>query len=730
VSNLTARDLEVFAKFRIPPELLGRAGIVRVTDREAREDYGIRGGGDMAGVAFPYFAPETLTNGRRRNYVRIRRDFPEIEDGRPKKKYVAPYGDRKHLYFPPTPELFADVSVPLVLVEAEKSALALTAWAARVGRRILPLAMGGCYGWMGKVGTKQTATGERVAENGAIPDLGICRDGRQTYVLLDANCRMNPKVQRARAGLVRQLRKLRAAVAILDLPSGDGVNGPDDFIGIMGDEATTALFEGAGEGGEILDDVQAFISRFVLMSPSQLDAVALWILHTYSFRSAIWTPYLAVTSAAMRCGKSRLLETVSFLVHKPWYTSSASAASLFRDIDKSQPTLLLDEVDALFKGDKEMAQAVRAVLNAGAHHKGVVSRVVGKGSEMTTKNFSAYCPKALAGIGNLPSTVADRSLHIRLERKMSGEKVERLRERTIEPQAAPLRLRMSEWTEKHTDRIRNIEPDLPMELNDRQQDGAEILVGIADIAGGRWPEKSRKALIELSTGAVAEDQSIGTQLLRDIRVIFEEAGDDKIRSTDLVDKLAKIETSPWPEWKNQKPITPNQLARLLKEFKISPKPIRFAGDPAKGYERASFAHAWERYSPETPLPDESSGYTVTNQYPCGETDFSSGYGNCPVTVRKTKESPVFIGIVTAATAQKRGDGHREDKEAPLLLVCPVHGRHSNWWVQILSEGGEMTCGECSAEPNAEGAASALENSGTTSPVGNEYGGTANPPQQK
>jgi hypothetical protein len=108
------------------------------------------------------------------------------------------------------------------------------------------------------------------------------------------------------------------------------------------------------------------------------------------------------------------------LVHKPWFTSGASAASLFRSIDQKRPTLLLDEVDALFKADKEMSEAVRMVLNAGAHHKGAVSRVVGQGTEMKSKDFKAYCPKALGGIGSLPDTVADRSLQIRLQRKLHG----------------------------------------------------------------------------------------------------------------------------------------------------------------------------------------------------------------------------------------------------------------------------------------------------------------------
>ena len=247
MTPLTQADVERFAKLRIPPELLERAGVRRVTDHEAREEYGIRGSGDMAGISFPYYDPLTMANGRRRHYVRIRRDHPEFEDGRVIKKYVAPYGDRKHLYFPPTPEIFADVSVPVALVEAEKSVLALTAWCERTGRKLLPLALGGCWGWRGQTGTKETATGERVPETGAIRDLNICRDGRKTYVLLDANCATNPKVQQARAALVRQLRKQGADVAILDLPANDGINGPDDYIGVTGDEAMTQLFDAAAD---------------------------------------------------------------------------------------------------------------------------------------------------------------------------------------------------------------------------------------------------------------------------------------------------------------------------------------------------------------------------------------------------------------------------------------------------------------------------------------------------
>lgn len=662
MSNLTASDLEVFTRLRIPPELLQRAGVVRVTDREAREEFGIRGSGDMAGIAFQYFDPETMANGRRRSYVRIRRDHPEVEDGKQEKKYIAPYGDRKHLYFPPTPELFADVAVPIVLVEAEKSMLALTAWAAGVGRKILPLAMGGCWGWRGQVGIKQTATGERVPETGAIPDLNICRDGRLTYVLLDANCATNPKVQQARSALVRQLQKQGAKVQTLDLPAGDGINGPDDYLAVMGEDAMTQLFDGAGEGQKMLDDVVSFLRRYVILSEAQAAATGLWIAHTYTFKSAAWSPYLNVSSAAPECGKSLLLETLEFLVRKPWKVDGASPAVLFRKIEVDQPTLLFDELDTTFKGDKETAQAIRQVLNAGAKYNGTVARCVGE--HHTPKDFRVFCPKVLAGIGDLPATVSSRSLPITLGRKLATEKVDYLDhgDLAIKSRAAELRNRLEAWIEKRGEGFRLITPEFPEILTDRQKDGARILLAIADAAGGEWPARSRSVLCELYGARPVEDQAFEIQLLRDVSTIFDETEADKITSVELVEKLAKIETSPWGEWNRGKAMTPVSLSRLLRRFRIYPKKIRTLEGTLQGYERSSFLDSWSRYIPKTLSPtrtplSETEQPEHINVY-AGLEHFSATEQESIVPGAKSEESSMFMGVVPHVPDQKGGTAKR------------------------------------------------------------------------
>lgn len=99
LSRLIPADIAAFARLGIPSELLAQARVQRVTDLEARERYGIKGPAtsDMSGIVFPY---SNVASGVRVT-ARVRRDNPEVEDGKEKNKYISAYGDRKHLYFPP-----------------------------------------------------------------------------------------------------------------------------------------------------------------------------------------------------------------------------------------------------------------------------------------------------------------------------------------------------------------------------------------------------------------------------------------------------------------------------------------------------------------------------------------------------------------------------------------------------------------------------------------------------
>jgi putative DNA primase/helicase len=244
METLSCADLDGLARLGIPEELLNEAHVVRVSDREARDKYGIRGSPtkDMSGIVFPYFIPQLEYPPT----ARLRRDHPEFEDGKPKNKYISPYGCARHLYFPPgCKELLKQPEVPVVLVEAEKSVLAITAWSRRTGIKVIALGMGGCWGWRGRIGKTEDAKGQRVDVTGPLPDLRYCK-GHEVVALLDANASTNSRVQTARKALIQALHNLGCGFAKTpDLPDMDGkVNGPDDFIGTCGDEAFKEILFG------------------------------------------------------------------------------------------------------------------------------------------------------------------------------------------------------------------------------------------------------------------------------------------------------------------------------------------------------------------------------------------------------------------------------------------------------------------------------------------------------
>jgi hypothetical protein len=162
--------------------------------------------------------------------------------------------------------------------------------------------------------------------------------------------------------------------------------------------------------------------------------------------------------------------------------------------------------------------------------------------------------------------------------------------------AEPLHQALVSLAEHYLDELADARPELPDELDDRAQDAWEPLLAIADLAGGDWPERARKAALALSGGSAREDDSNGVRLLADIRDIYERRDVDRIASATLVDDLHEIEESPWAEWYG-KPITARGVAKLLARYEIEPKPFRFGEQTLRGYERAWFEDSWARFLP-------------------------------------------------------------------------------------------------------------------------------------
>jgi len=267
-----------------------------------------------------------------------------------------------------------------------------------------------------------------------------------------------------------------------------------------------------------------------------------------------------------------------------------SPAAFYRLIEaRNRPTLLLDEFDA-FAADNE---DFRGLLDAGFDNTEMSKVWVCVGDDNEPVSFSVFAPQAIAGIGKVKDTVADRCIRIELERKTRGEKVARLRRRDTAP-LVDLAQKCVRWAEDNIADLMQAEPDIPETIHDRAADAWELLIAIAEQAGGHSGKRTndagraRRAALWVSGdgGYQVEDDSIRIQLLYDVRAVLgpnlldldrDELGRrvprPKIKyvsSSSIVQWLIDLEDRPWPTYRRGQPLTQYQLANLLRPFNARP----------------------------------------------------------------------------------------------------------------------------------------------------------------
>jgi len=342
-------------------------------------------------------------------------------------------------------------------------------------------------------------------------------------------------------------------------------------------------------GAVLIEEIAQTIKRFVVISAESVTGIALWIVLTYAYDSFDVLPLLAILSPVKRCGKTRLMSLLSALVLRPLSTSNITSAALFRSIEKFHPTLLADEGDT-FLGDRD---ELRGIINSGhTPETAFVIRTVG--DQYEPKIFSTWGPKAIAQIGDLPDTIEDRSIVIGMRRRSSEEKVERWRARRRR-EFEPSRQRLARWAADNAELLRSADPAVPEELtSDRAIDNWRPLFAIADAIGGEWPSLARKAAIAAATGE-ASTESVGVVLLDDIRQLFRK-GVERLPTSHILQALNAGGERPWATFDKGRPMTPRNLAAILKPFGIRSKQYRFEdGTNGRGYSAGDFGDAFKRY---------------------------------------------------------------------------------------------------------------------------------------
>jgi putative DNA primase/helicase len=336
--------------------------------------------------------------------------------------------------------------------------------------------------------------------------------------------------------------------------------------------------------GELLAEIEGVIKRHVVLS----DAAA-----------------------------TTLLTVLAAMANKPLLAANVTVSALFRAIDACGPTLFIDEADTFLAGNGTM----RGVINSGntwrsayvlrssrtkqnkgksadlpsspgsvgqGHPKGWTPN---EGHDSGLERYSCWCPKAIAMIGKVPDTVADRSIVVPMTRKLVAEK----RVPLAALNTSSIKARCARFAADHRDAIGQSEKIHGDGLNDRAADTFDPLYVIARLAGQEWEQKLHAAALALAHNA--QGRSSGMELLRDIHVIFVLTGRKRIFTCNLLEFLKCEVFAMGAMATKYAALDEYRMSQLLRPYGIKPISFRVKMRVGRGYTGEDFSEAMARYVP-------------------------------------------------------------------------------------------------------------------------------------
>jgi len=344
------------------------------------------------------------------------------------------------------------------------------------------------------------------------------------------------------------------------------------------------------ETGALLEEVLETYRHYVFAPEHHLHVLACATVNTWCLEAFDMTFRIILQSPEYSCGKSQVIDALEKLSCNPFKSDNATQAVMYHLIHKCSPTVLLDEIDSL---SPEHREALVNILNAGNKRDAKVWRVEGEGGNRAPVGYNCFAPAIIAGIGRgrFPPATISRAIVLGMTRKPREYRIGRLR--VYDP--TDLRRKCRRWATDQIEELRIIQPDLPDELNDRQQDVWESFFAIAGVAGGEWPNRIREAALKLHNISTDEMRSTGNELLRHIKTVFDEVEGDRIHTRKLLEKLNALDEAGYGDWNKHTGMKTKDLNRKLAEYDITSHRMRIGDDNLVGWDREQFAEVWKTY---------------------------------------------------------------------------------------------------------------------------------------
>jgi putative DNA primase/helicase len=449
----------------------------------------------------------------------------------------------------------------------------------------------------------------------AAPAVALSADGEAQRL---ANLNNILAYEEQRAGVAKRLGVRRSVLdAAVDAKrrAAKGEDTPPDEAAALGPEPWP---EPVDDIAAVLDTASDAIGKHVIASPVVRAVTTLWCLFTHFVHH--WciqlpvSPRLEIRAVSLECGKTTLLTLTMFLVSRPMPAASLTPAVVYRVLDKYRPTLILDEVDAQLRSNRnpELNAVLRAFHNR--HFAQIPRNVRTADDNWDIELFSAWGTYAYTTIGRIgDDALESRAIRATLLRATPAELT------ALQPlidgnsrELLDCGRKFARWARDQTALPDAMIPDI---IAARARDDWRPLLRLAAHVGGKWPQRAREAAIAINgvTRAIGDV----VPLLTDIREAF---GTRKLMPTkELVDAMLAL-PEPSRDWSIEyrgRQINEYYLRDRLKELVDAPaneRSWRVGKRMVRGYRLVHFKDAFERY-----LPDVASDDTGT---PGGEGQLS------------------------------------------------------------------------------------------------------------
>jgi hypothetical protein len=321
----------------------------------------------------------------------------------------------------------------------------------------------------------------------------------------------------------------------------------------------------------LADDIEQTVRKHIALKHSEYaTAITLWALSTWQVEAWRIMPHLFFRSLTKGSGKTTALQIVEAFSARSYVCANITPAALFRVIEQFKPTLLLDEVDRYLAQD----ETLNGIMNAGhTRRTATVTRCEKVNDQQVLTKFNVFGGKCLAGIGKQLDTMMDRSIIIRMEKRLDGEVITKLPLTFFESQYE-VRCKIARFAEDNFLKAKTQTPVIPNLGNDRAQDNWTPLFIIADLIGGDWPERclaSYKCIETISQETAREQEPIAVRILRELAPGLETRKGQWLAASELRDILVRDPEAEFFEFHLGKPISAKSIKKHLTEAGVEHK---------------------------------------------------------------------------------------------------------------------------------------------------------------